>query len=107
MDTESACAMWEEANCPYKAQLVILRHLIFSWVTHHSPWKFIRELEDGSGQKDIDGKAVCFWHKNIDEVIAHRLKLEMMHDHTFATKYDHIDVAFGGDHGVRLLDYRI
>ena len=37
MNAESACAMWEKANCPYKAQRVILRHLIFFWATHHSP----------------------------------------------------------------------
>jgi hypothetical protein len=35
-----------------------------------------RALKDGalnpiSGQKEIDGKMVFFWHKNIDEVVAH------------------------------------
>jgi hypothetical protein len=27
MDAKSACAMWEEANCPIRAQRIILRHL--------------------------------------------------------------------------------
>ena len=37
MDAESACAMWEEANCTYKSQRVILRHLkCFFWPSYHS-----------------------------------------------------------------------
>ena len=27
MDAKSSCAMWEEANCPIRAQRIILRHL--------------------------------------------------------------------------------
>jgi hypothetical protein len=27
MDAESACAMWEEANCPVRVQRIILQHL--------------------------------------------------------------------------------
>jgi hypothetical protein len=45
---------------------------------------------------------VFFWHKNIDEVVAHWLKLEIKHNNLdFVTKYNHIDVFFGGDQGVR------
>jgi hypothetical protein len=29
MDAESACTMWEEANCIYRSQQVILWHLKF------------------------------------------------------------------------------
>jgi hypothetical protein len=58
-------------------------------------------LNSISSQKDFDGKTVFFWHKNIDEVVAHQLKLEIMQDFNFAIKYDHIDVVFGGDHSVQ------
>jgi hypothetical protein len=100
-DAEAACAMWEEANCPYKSQRVILRHLKnFFERCITVPEQYIKELEQGvlhpiSSQKDIDGKAVFFWHKSIDEVVAHRLKLELKHHgRDFAAKYDHVDIAW-------------
>ena len=108
MDAETPCAMWEEANCPYKAQRVILRHLKnFFGRRITVPERFIRWLEDGvlnprSDQKVIDGKTVYFWHKNIDEVVAHQLKLELKHrGPDFGTQYNALDVVFGGDHGAR------
>jgi hypothetical protein len=58
--------MWEEVNCPYKSQQVILRHLK-SFFSHRItvPKKYIRELEDGaltpiSNEKVIDGRKVFF-----------------------------------------------
>ena len=43
-----------------------------------------------------------FWHKNIDEVLVHRLRLELKHHgQDFTAKYNHVDVVFGGDHGAR------
>jgi len=43
-----------------------------------------------------------FWHKKIDEVVAHRVKLELKcHGQNFMAQYDHLDVVFGGDHGAR------
>jgi hypothetical protein len=67
MDAESACAMWEEANCTYKSQRVILRHLKCFFGHHITvPENFIRELEDGalypiSNEKVIVGKNVFFF----------------------------------------------
>ncbi len=99
MDAESACAMWEEANCPYKSQRVILRHLKnFFGRRITVPERFLRELEEGvlnpiSGEKVIDGKTVFFWHKKIDEVVAHRVKLELKyHGQNFMAQYDYLDV---------------
>ena len=69
MDAEAACAMWEEANCPYKSQRVILRHLkSFFGRRITVPERYIRELEDGalnpiSGQSLIEGKEVFFGTK--------------------------------------------
>jgi hypothetical protein len=71
MDAEAACAMWEEANCPYKSQRVILRHLKhFFGRRIVVPERYIRELEDGalnpiSGQTVIDGKDVFFGTKTL------------------------------------------
>jgi len=60
MDAESASAMWEEANCTYKSQHIILQHLkCFFGRRITVPEKYIRELEDGalnpiSNEKVID-----------------------------------------------------
>jgi hypothetical protein len=49
MDAESACTMWEEANCMYKSQRVILRHLkCFFGRRITVPETYIRELENGA-----------------------------------------------------------
>ena len=49
MDAESACAMWEEANCPIRAQRIILRHLsLFFGRRITVPEQTIRELEQGA-----------------------------------------------------------
>lgn len=108
MDAESACAMWEEANCPYKSQRIILRHLkCFFGRRITVPERHIRELEDGaldpiSNEKVIDGKNVFFWHKDISEVVVHRIKLELKHrGPQFLSQYNVLDVVLGGDHGAR------
>jgi len=104
MDAEAACAMWEEANGPYKSQRVILRHLKNSFGRRITvPERYIRELEDGALHPiSVEGKEVFFWYKKIDEVVAHRVKLELQfHGKNFAEQCDHVDVVFGGDHGAR------
>jgi hypothetical protein len=108
MDAESACAMWEEANCTYKSQRVILRHLkCFFGRRITVPENFIRELEDGclypiSSETVIDGKNVFFWHKKIDEVVVHRIQLELEHRGSEClSQFDVLDVILGGDHGAR------
>jgi hypothetical protein len=32
-----------------------------------------------SNEKVVEGKNKSFWHKNIDEVVVHRIKLELEH----------------------------
>ncbi len=106
MDAETACVMWEEANCTYKSQRVFLRHLRnFFGCRITVPERYIRELEEGvldpiRGESDFDGKQVSFWHKNIDDVLLHRLKLELKHRGScFFSNFTTVDVVFGGDHG--------
>ncbi len=49
MNAYSACAMWEEANVPLRAQRVILRHLSnFFGRRLTVPERQIRELEAGA-----------------------------------------------------------
>jgi hypothetical protein len=77
MDAETACAIWEEANCTYKSQRGILRHLWnFFGCRITVPERYIRELEEGvldpiCGEAEFDGKQVSFWHKSIDDVLLH------------------------------------
>jgi hypothetical protein len=83
MDAESAVAMWEEANCNLSQQQTILRHLAF-----HFGWRLtvpeqrLRELEEGTllpttDSVDIKGKKIFFWHKDLQDVTLHRLKLDI------------------------------
>jgi hypothetical protein len=106
MDAETACAMWEEANCTYKSQRVILRHLRnFFGCCITVPERYIGELEEGvldpiCGEAEFDGKQVSFWHKNIDDVLLHQLKLELKHHGScFFSNFTTVDVVFGADHG--------
>ncbi len=106
MDAETACAIWEEANCTYKSQRGILRHLWnFFGCRITVPERYIRELEEGvldpiCGEAEFDGKQVSFWHKSIDDVLLHWLKLELKHGgSSFFSNFTTVDVVFGGDHG--------
>jgi hypothetical protein len=108
MDAESACAMWEEANCPIRAQRIILRHLsLFFGRRIMVPEQTIRELEQGAllpicDSIVLNNTKVYFWYKKINEAILHRLKVEVNARGTpFIRQYDQADIVFGGDHGAR------
>ncbi len=50
MDAESACAMWEEENCPLRAQRIILHHLtlFFERRCITAPEQKLHELKQGA-----------------------------------------------------------
>jgi len=83
MDAESACAMWEEANCPVRAQRIILRHLKHFFGRRITvPEHQLRDLEEGAllptcNSVLINNSKMYFWHRNIDEAVVHRLKTEL------------------------------
>jgi len=110
MDAASAAAMWEESNCPLRAQRIILRHLkAFFGRRITVPEHEMRELELGAllpvcGSIDIGGNEIFFWYKNIDDAIIHRMKLEFEYrgrDFFQNKGYNKLDVVLGGDHGAR------
>jgi len=110
MDAHSACAMWEEANVPVRAQRVIVRHLKNFFGRRVSvPEKAIRELEDGvlhpiSDSVVVDKEMITFWYRNIDEVVLHRLKTEFKFrgkEYFQQFGFNSIDIVFGADHGAR------
>jgi len=67
MNAYSACAMWEEANVPLRAQRVILCHLSnFFGRRLTVPERQIRELETGalhpiSDSVVVDKEAITIW----------------------------------------------
>jgi hypothetical protein len=100
--------MWEEANVALCPQRIILRHLASFFGRRNSvPEGEIRELEQGTlspivGKAVIDGEDINFWYKNIDEVISHRLLIELKgrgRDFFREKGYDSLDTVVGGDHG--------
>jgi hypothetical protein len=104
MDAESACAMWEEANCPVRAQRIILRHLKhFFGRPITVPEHQLRDLEEGAllptcNSVLINNSKIYFWHRNIDETVVHRLKTEVRcRGLTFLSQFN----MLGGDHGAR------
>jgi ribosomal protein L35AE/L33A len=110
MDAYSACAMWEEANVPLRAQRVILRHLAnFFGQRITVPERDIRELEAGatppiSGSIVIGAETITFWHRDIDQAVLNRLQTEFKcrgKEYFQAMGYDSIDIIFGADHGAR------
>jgi hypothetical protein len=110
MDAEAAAAMWQEANCPVRAQRIILRHLFnFFGRRITVPEQRIRDLEDGNlrpitNSVAIDGSDIFFWYKKIDEVIINRVKKEVQCRGTsyfINQRYNEADIVFGGDHGAR------
>jgi hypothetical protein len=49
-----------------------------------------------SNEKIVEGKNVSFWHKNIDEVVVHRIKLELEHHGpTVLDRFNVLDVVLG------------
>jgi hypothetical protein len=108
MDTESACAMWEEANVPLQGQRIILRHLANFFGRHLTvPESRIRDLERGavppiSESAVIDGKTINYWYKPIDEAVMRHLEVEINgRGENFFDQFDSVDIVFGGDHGAR------
>jgi len=108
MDSESACAMWEEANCPVRAQRIILRHLKHFFGRRITvPEHQLRDLEEGAllptcNSVLINNSKMYFWHRNIDEAVVHRLKTEVRcRGLTFLSQFNMLDIIFGGDHGAR------
>lgn len=71
------------------------------------PEQKLRELEEGTllpitDSVDIDGKKIFFWYKKLDEVVMHRLSLDIQQQTwRYFTQYDSVDVVLGGDHGQR------
>jgi hypothetical protein len=108
MDAESACAMWEEANCPVRAQRIILRHLKHFFGRRITvPEQKIRDLEEGTllptcDSVVIDNIKIHFWYRDIDETVSHRLKTEVKcRGLPFLSQFNQLDLVFGGDHGAR------
>jgi hypothetical protein len=110
MDAHSACAMWEEANVPLRAQRVILRHLAqFFGRRITVPERKIQELEVGALQPIsdsvvVDGEHITYWYRKIDEVILDRLHTEFKSrgpNYFQQVGFNSIDIVFGGDHGAR------
>jgi hypothetical protein len=83
MDAELAWAMWEEANVALHPQRIILRHLASFFGRRITvPEREIRELEQGTLSPIVDmavinGEDINFWYKNVDEVISHRILIEL------------------------------
>lgn len=105
-DSESAVTIWEEADCPYKAHQIRSQHSrSFFGQCITVPERYIRELEVELlnlmyDQKRNWGENVYCWHKSIDEVVAHQLKLEFKHSGPdFAAQFNVIYVVSGSDHG--------
>ncbi len=110
MDAYTACAMWEEANCPARAQRIILRHLAnFFGRRLTVPESSIKELEAGalepiSDSVEVGSETIHFWYRHIDLAILHRVKTEIDCRGVLFFKqqgYNSADIVFGGDHGAR------
>ena len=110
MDAESACAMWEEANVALRPQRIILWHLASFFGRRITvPEREIRELEQGTLSPIVDmavinGEDINFWYKNVDEVISHRILIELKgrgRDFFREKGYDSLDTVVGGDDGAR------
>jgi hypothetical protein len=110
MDAMSVCAVWEEARCTVNSQRIILWHLKkFSGRKITVPEKEIRELKKGvllpiCNLVEINGENIHFWHRNINEVVLHRIKTEVMSrgfEKFKAMGYNQAYIVVSGDHGQR------
>ncbi len=77
MDADSACAIWEEVNCPVCAKIIILWRLslfVGTWikvpVQKFCELKFFSLLPT-SDSVVLNNNKIHFWYKHTDEAILH------------------------------------